>query len=184
LPKVSARSIRAILEPYQPVARPLTLPPGQLSQNPPFQRLLASTQVQRVGRKEQPLYASKRQLFVFGIVIVAALIAIYSWQRYFRSKRAGWPSARVSLSEFRTIPIQVLEGQRGSDVVYQAEAHVGYVVEGKQYRLWLPILARSDSQQLLQFELSLLRNTSCYVHWDQAQPDNAFLTCDRGKLLP
>jgi hypothetical protein len=135
-------------------------------------------------RKEQPGYASKRQIFVFGIVIVAALIAIYSWQRYLRSKRVGWPSARVSLSEFRTIPIQVLESQRGSDVVYQAEAHVGYVVEGKQYRLWLPILSRSDNKQFLQFELNLLRNTYCYVHWDQAQPGNAFLTCDRGKPLP
>jgi hypothetical protein len=82
------------------------------------------------------------------------------------------------------MPIQVLESQRGSDVVYQAEAHVGYVVEGKQYRPWLPILSRSDSKQLLQFELGLLRTTSCYVHWDQAQPDNAFLTCDKGKLLP
>jgi hypothetical protein len=141
------------------------------TENPTSRRLLASIQVQRMGRKEQPVYASKRQIFVFGIVIVAALIAIYNWQRYFDSKPAGWPSARVSLSEFRTIPIQVLEGQRGSDVVYQAEAHVGYVVEGKQYRLWLPILSRSDSKQLLQFELSLLRNTSCYVHWDQAQPE-------------
>jgi hypothetical protein len=135
-------------------------------------------------RKEQRVYASKRQFFVFGIVIVAALIAIYGWQRYLRSKRAGWPSARVSLSEFRTIPIQVLEGQRGSDVVYQAEAHVGYVVEGKQYRLWLPILSRSDNKQLLQFELGLVRDTPCYVHWDQARPANAFLTCDRRKLLP
>jgi len=156
----------------------------EFTHNRIFQAFVSLYAVQRMGRKEQPVYASKRQIFVFGIVIVAALIAVYSWQRYFRSKRAGWPSARVSLSEFRTIPIQVLEGQRGSAVVYQAEAHVGYVVEGKQYRLWLPILSRSDSQQLLQFELSLLRNTSCYVHWDQAQPDNAFLTCDRGKLLP
>jgi hypothetical protein len=136
-----------------------------------------------MGRKEQPLYASKRQIFAFGIVILAALIVIYSWLQYFRSKRAGWPSARVSLSEFRTIPIQVLEGKRGSDVVYQAEAHVGYVVEGKQYTLWLPILSRSDSKQLLQFETSLLRNTPCYVHWEQARPDNAFLTCDRGELV-
>ena len=163
---------------------PLTLGLGGTYRKPISRRLLASIQVQRMGRKEQPVYASKRQIFVFGIVIVAALIAIYSWQRYLRSKRAGWPSARVSLSEFRTIPVQVLESQRGSDVVYQAEAHVGYVVEGKQYRLWLPILSRSDSQRLLQFELSLLRNTSCYVHWDQAQPNNAFLTCDGGKLLP
>jgi hypothetical protein len=137
-----------------------------------------------MGRKEQPVYASKRQILVFGIVIVTVLIAIYGWQRYFRSKRAGWPSSRVSLSEFRTIPVLVLESQRGSDFVYQAEAHVGYMVGGKQYRLWLPVLSRSDSKQFLQFELNLLRNTSCYVHWDQAQPDNAFLTCDTGKLIP
>jgi uncharacterized membrane protein YidH (DUF202 family) len=45
-----------------------------------FRRLLDSAQVQRMGRKEQPVYASKRQIFVCGIVIVAALIAIYSWQ--------------------------------------------------------------------------------------------------------
>jgi hypothetical protein len=67
-----------------------------------------------MARKEHPVYASKKHIFVFGIVIVAALIAIYSWQRYFRSKRAGWPSARVSLSEFRTLPIQVIEGQRAA----------------------------------------------------------------------
>jgi hypothetical protein len=132
-----------------------------------------------MGRKKQPVYASKKQIVVFGCVVVAALIAIYSCQRYFRSKRAGWPSARVSLSEFRTIPVQVFEGQRGSHVVYQAQAHVGYVVKGKQYREWLPILSRSDTPQLLQFELSGLGNSSCYVHWDQAQPDHAFLTCDR-----
>jgi hypothetical protein len=137
-----------------------------------------------MGRKEQPVYASKRQILAFGIVIFAGLIALYSWQRNVRSKRARWPSAQVPLSEFRTMPVQVLEGQRGTHVVYQAQAHVGYVVEGKQYRQWLPILSRSDSKQLLQFELSLLRNTSCYVHWDQAQPENAFLTCDGGKLLP
>jgi hypothetical protein len=136
-----------------------------------------------MGRKEQPVYVSKRRILLFVIIVVSVLMAISSWQRYFRSKRAEWPSAQVSLSEFRTIPIQVVESQRGSDLFYQAEARVDYVVAGKQYRLWLPILSRSDNKQLLQFELGLLRNTSCYVHWDQTQPDNAFLTCDRQKLL-
>jgi len=138
----------------------------------------------RMSRKEQLVYASKRQIFVFGIVIFAALIALYSWQRNVRSKRAGWPSAQVPLSEFRTMPVQVLEGQHGTHVIYQAQAHVGYMVEGKQYRLWLPILSRSDNQQLLQFELSNLRKTSCYVHWDQARPDHAFLTCDKNTFTP
>jgi hypothetical protein len=58
------------------------------------------------------------------------------------------------------------------------------MVEGKQYRLWLPILSRSDNQQLLQFELSNLKKTSCYVHWDKAQPGDAFLTCDQKNLSP
>jgi hypothetical protein len=138
----------------------------------------------RMSRKEQLVYASNRQILVFGIAIFAALIAVYSWQRNIRSKRAGWPSAQVPLSEFRTMPVQVLETQHGTRVVYQAEAHVGYVVEGKQYRLWLPILSRSDSQQLLQFELSNLVKTSCYVHWDQARPDYSFLTCDQKNFGP
>jgi hypothetical protein len=133
-------------------------------------------------RKEQPVYASKRQIFVFGIVIAAALIALCSWQRNVRSKKEGWPSVQVPLSEFRTTPVQVLESQSGTHVVYQAEAHVSYVVEGKRYRLWLPILSRSDSQQLLQFELSNLRKTSCYVHWDEGRPDHAFLTCNKNFL--
>jgi hypothetical protein len=139
---------------------------------------------QRMSRKEQPVYASKLQIFVFGIVIFAAMIAIYSWRRNIRSKRTGWPSAQIRLSEFRTMPVQVLESQRGTHVVYQAQAHVSYVVEGKQYRLWLPILSRSDSQQLLQFEMSNLRETFCYVHWDEERPDHAFLTCDKEKFNP
>jgi hypothetical protein len=137
-----------------------------------------------MGRQEQIVYASNRQILVFGIAIFAALIAIYRWQRNSQSKRAGWPSAQMPLSEFRTIPVQVLEGQRGTHVVYQAQAHVSYVVEGKQYTLWLPILSRSDDQQLLQFEMSNLRKASCYVHWDQARPDHAFLTCGKEKFLP
>jgi hypothetical protein len=138
----------------------------------------------RVTRKEQLVYASKRQLFVFGFVIFAALIAVYGWQRHSRSSRAGWPSNQVPLSEFRVMPVQVLEGQRGTHVVYQAQAHISYLVGGKQYRLWLSILSPSDSQQLLQFELSNLRKTPCYVHWDQARPDHAFLTCDKKNFHP
>jgi hypothetical protein len=137
-----------------------------------------------MSRKEQLAYASKRHTLVFGIVIFAALIAIYRWQRHVQSNREGWPSAQVPLSEFRTMPVQVLESNRGTHVVYQAQARVGYMVEGKQYRLWLPILSRSDNQQLLQFELSNLKKTSCYVHWDKAQPGDAFLTCDQKNLSP
>jgi hypothetical protein len=88
----------------------------------------------------------------------------------------------VPLSEFRTLPIQVLESQRGSNLLYQAEVRVDYAVAGKQYSRWLPVLSRSDNKKFLQVELGLLRSTSCYVHWDQAQPDNAFLTCDKVKV--
>ena len=112
-------------------------------------------------------------------MIVAALIAIGTWQRYSQLKRASWPSARVSLPEFRTIPVLVLEGERGSHVIYQAQAHVSYSVEGKQYNVWLPVLSRSDNQKLLELELNVLRNASCYVHWNQTQPKDAFLSCEK-----
>jgi hypothetical protein len=137
-----------------------------------------------MGRKEHIGYASKRQIFVFGMVIAVSLVAIYGLQRYFRLRQERWPSAQVPLSEVRTRLVQVLESQRGTHVVYEAEVHVSYMVEGKLYRLWLPILSRSDNEQLLQFELRKLQKTSCYVHWDQQQPDHAFLTCDSKTLLP
>ena len=156
-----------------------------MHRNKPFRRLIASScALTRMGRKEQIGYASKRQIVVFGLVVVALLVGLYGARRYFQSERERWPSAQVPLSEVRTRLVQVLESQRGTHVVYQAEAHVSYIVEGKQHRLWLPILSRSDSQQTLQFELRELRNASCYVHWDQEQPDHAFLTCDRKTPLP
>jgi hypothetical protein len=129
-------------------------------------------------RKEKPVYASNRHFVVFGLAIFASLIAIYSWLHHVRSRRAEWPEAQVLISEFRTIPVQVLEGKRGTQVVYQAQAHVSYAVYGKQYVQWLPILSPSNSQQYLQFELSHLKSKPCYRHWDRDRPGHAFLTCD------
>lgn len=134
---------------------------------------------ERVERKRQPVYTSKRQILALGLVIVVALIAIYSWQQHSRSKRTRWPSARVSTPEFRTILIQVLERERGSHVVYQAQAHVSYTVGGKQFNAWLPILSQSDNHQLLQLELNQLRSSPCYVHWSPEHPNDAFLSCDK-----
>jgi hypothetical protein len=132
-----------------------------------------------MGRKEQRVYASKRQIVTFVIAASFLVVACEGWQHYLWTKRAEWPSARVTLSDFRTLPIEAIESQRGSKLLYQAEAKVEYVVNGKTHSRWLPILSKSDDKQSLQFEFGLLRRTACYVHWDQAQPDSAFLTCDR-----
>jgi hypothetical protein len=146
-----------------------------------FRHLIPSSRTQvekeQVVRKRPPGYISKQQVLAFGSVIVAALLAIYTLQKHSQSIRAGWPSVPVSLSEFRTTLVQVYEGERGSAALYQGQADVRYTVDGLEYNLWLPILPRSEDQRVLQSELNGLRKSSCYVHWNPAQPKNAFLTC-------
>jgi hypothetical protein len=135
-------------------------------------------------RKQKPHYPSNRQLVVSTLAICAGLIAIYSWNKHLRSQRAEWPEAQVPVSEFHTILTQVYESNRGTHIVYQAEAHVSYVVEGKHYDPWLPILSPSDSRQFLQLEMNNVKTKPCYVHWDQERPDHAFLTCEGALQLP
>jgi hypothetical protein len=72
---------------------------------------------------------------------------------------------------------RVSESTHGTVVVYQAEAHVSYIAAGRLYDPWLPILWPSSSQRVLEVELESLKKQSCSVHWDQARPDHAFLTC-------
>lgn len=135
-------------------------------------------------RKQKPVYASNRDLVAFGLAICAGLIAIYTWRVHLRSQRADWAQAELPVSEFRTVLTQVREGMRGTAVVYQAEAHVSYVAGGKHYAPWLPILSPSNSKQFLQLEIFNLKKKPCHVHWDQQQPDHAFLICDGAIELP
>jgi hypothetical protein len=95
-----------------------------------------------------------------------------------------WTQEEIPVSEFRTVLTQVRESMRGTAVVYQAEAHVSYVAGGRHYSPWLPILQPSGSKQFLQLEIINLKKKPCRVHWDQEQPDHAFLTCDGAIQLP
>ena len=135
-------------------------------------------------RKQKPLYASNRALVAFGLAICASLIAIYSWRVHLRSQREEWAQEEIPVSEFRTVLTQVREGMRGTAVVYQAEAHVSYAAGGRHYSPWLPILQPSGSKQFLQLEIINLKKKPCRVHWDQKQPDHAFLTCEGAIQLP
>jgi hypothetical protein len=135
-------------------------------------------------RKQKPLYASNRALVAFGLAICACLIAIYSWSVHLRSQREEWAQEEIPVSEFRTVLTQVREGMRGTAVVYQAEAHVSYAAGERHYSPWLPILQPSGSKQFLQLEIINLRKKPCRVHWDQKQPDHAFLTCEGAIQLP
>jgi len=135
-------------------------------------------------RKQEPLYASNRALVAFALAVCAGLIAIYSWRVHLRSQREEWPQEEIPVSEFRTVLTQVRESVRGTAVIYQAEAHVSYVAGGRHYSPWLPILQPSGSKQFLQLEIINLKKKPCRVHWDQKQPDHAFLTCDGAIQLP
>ena len=136
------------------------------------------------GGKQKPLYTSNSALVALGLAICAGLIAIYSWRVHLRFQREGWAQEEIPVSEFRMVLTQVREGMRGTAVVYQAAAQVSYVAGGRHYSPWLPILQPSGSKQFLQLEIINLKKKPCRVHWDQKQPDHAFLTCDGAIQLP
>ncbi len=134
--------------------------------------------------KPKPRYASKRELALFGIAVCALFLGIYGWVAHSRSQRADWPQTQAAISELRTRLTRVSESTHGTIVVYQAEAHVNYTAAGKRYDPWLPILWPSSSRRFLEIELSRLKEQSCYVHWDPARPDHAFLTCNWSLNIP
>jgi len=130
-----------------------------------------------MARKTAERYATNRELVLYGLAICVVLIALCGWVYHRRSQRAEWPYVQVPISEFRTVLTGVTESTRGSATVFQAEVHVHYHVEGRPYDRWLPILLPSTRQEILQMELSNLTKQPCYIHWNPARPDDAFLTC-------
>ena len=130
-----------------------------------------------MARKTVHHYASNSAVVLFGLAIGLVVAALY-WLTYHRgSQRAEWPQAQVPILEVRTVLIARSESERGSAAVFQAEAHVDYDVEKGSHDRWLPILLPSASKQSLAIELATLKKQPCYIHWNPARPDDAFLTC-------
>jgi hypothetical protein len=101
--------------------------------------------------------------------VVVAFISLFSYehQRFNRP----WPSVAARVLEARVVVIGTEDhAYRAGSVLYRAEAHVSYEVNGTHFELWLPASNIDSDKAYLQIWLSQKKSKLCIVHWNPNNP--------------
>lgn len=82
-----------------------------------------------------------------------------------------WPSVTAQVLETRIIAVAAEEHPFGpGTILYRAQAHVSYQMDGKRIDRWLPASNTSRDRAYLQLWLSQRKSKTCMVHWNPRNP--------------
>jgi hypothetical protein len=135
----------------------------------PFQSPMSQSHIKKPKQPPQPIVWCR---FAIGsavfLLLFAALFVIVNWVHTVPST---YETANGKILEIRNVVDATLETQSGGKILYGAEAHVQYLLNGRMQDRWLRV---SDDLPRESLVLKLAAHpTKCLVYWPPNHPENA-----------
>src|ERR1700739_2853736 len=108
------------------------------------------------------------------ILVPAAVVFVFAASlgiEHYRFDRP-WPSVTARVLATRIVTLGAQDGYYRGVILYRAEAHVIYQLNGKQMERWLPASGMHSDRVYLAFWLSQKKSKTCIVHWNPNNPSD------------
>ena len=135
----------------------------------PFQSPMSQSQIKKLKQQPPPLVWRRFALSsAVLLVLFAALFVILNWVR---SVPSTYETATGKILEIRTVVDGTRDTGYGGRILYGAEAHVQYLLNGRMQDRWL---RASDDLPRESLVLKLAAHpTKCLVYWPPNHAENA-----------
>jgi hypothetical protein len=125
-----------------------------------------------MGAKSKAAVRGERLVTFLFVALIVPLVIGFIFFSHKEDKRP-WPTATAHISGTRIVAVAAEEHPfQGGTVLYRAQAHVIYEMNGSPVDRWAPASGTKRDKAYLEFWLSHKKQDSCLVRWNPSNPDD------------